>query len=1024
MKNKLFLLIAFVFLFSGIKANTCNTAVNVSVKRSPQADTLQIEATEMWISFTCDTTATFIINKYINNIYSGINQLDLYSGSCNSLSNLLSYNNTDSIIMFKYNFIIGNQYFIKLTRPSGLSVKTFSILGIINPNKLITNCNYTDCEYILNGGFNIVDPGMFNNPTFFQDANNLVNGPFCGWKNAWLNPNISGNNLNPYLHIWSTNTNGGEGVVTNMENRQLLQGHQYTLHYDYQVTTGSGVLNFVFSSLPYSNYPFQPVIPAVNTMLYLPTNPHYTFTQVTSTGSTWHHVDVQMPIMPTGVYLTMVIDPQSDLSTAFNIDLDNISITENPFTASITSNNATCNTLLTANYSQAPLNGPYSYLWNTNAETQSINVNTSGLYTVTITNGIGCTATAQYQFTVLPNNINLTMTSTMPTCGNCIGSINLTAQGGQAPYTYYWTGPNGFIATTEDLANLCIGTYTVTVTDANGCIKLSSLVITSSNIFSGASWPVVVSNTGGNEIIHDMVTDVAGNVYAIGTFTGKISFGSLGTFTNPQNYQYSIFVVKYNKCGIVEMARNYGGAYYVDNNKNYFIEKVSTTTIAVAGPFSKIDFISAGSPTMISTDGIDVFLALLNTNTLLATATTQLKISSNTTDNVKGLSYWSNAIYITGGYSGPQLNLGTFTPVLINSGVNSDLYIARFNSTLSSMNWAQNYTNVYSDNGMTMKVNGSLYFTYLRDNLSYISRVTPSNGVISATEQIGTVTDFYNINDMENIGNQLYLCGYKKSSYTQTDKKAAVIYYPAPVTSIAWNANNVRLSNNTNPISVCEATKIVTDGTNILTSGTFDQDNFRIGLVGLSLPANLNGGTTDHFVYKTDNVLTPISTTGWMSGVATGSGTSNGNALAYDATNSVYYLGGTFSGNFILTGVLGKTIVSAFGKDAYVARFQDNGMADYKSLEYFKDSLSKADNSNVIVYPNPSNGNFTIASVAKEGITNIIVSDLTGRIVLNKNFGNDIFETNTDLSFLPASTYFISVTTINNIYNSKLILVK
>jgi hypothetical protein len=51
------------------------------------------------------------------------------------------------------------------------------------------------------------------------------------------------------------------------------------------------------------------------------------------------------------------------------------------------------------------------------------------------------------------------------TSGFSDGSINLTVSGGVAPYTYAWTGPSGFTATTEDISALSSGYYTVTVTD-------------------------------------------------------------------------------------------------------------------------------------------------------------------------------------------------------------------------------------------------------------------------------------------------------------------------------------------------------------------------------------------------------------------------------------------------------------------------------------------------------------------------------------------------------------------------------
>ena len=149
------------------------------------------------------------------------------------------------------------------------------------------------------------------------------------------------------------------------------------------------------------------------------------------------------------------------------------------------------------------------------------------------------------------------------------------------------------------------------------------------------------------------------------------------------------------------------------------------------------------------------------------------------------------------------------------------------------------------------------------------------------------------------------------------------------------------------------------------------------------------------------------------------------NILCYDALNSVYYLGGTYnSNNLVLTGILGQTLPPSIGYDAFIARFQDNGGADYKSLEFFKDSLSKAVNSNVIAYPNPSNGNFNFVSVKNETIKTITVSDITGRTVYIKSFENETFETNTNLSFLPASTYFVNISTSIDNYNIKIVIIK
>lgn len=51
-----------------------------------------------------------------------------------------------------------------------------------------------------------------------------------------------------------------------------------------------------------------------------------------------------------------------------------------------------------------------------------------------------------------------------------IGAINISAQGGLPPYSFNWTKNGSPFATTEDLSNLSEGSYSVVVTDANGCI--------------------------------------------------------------------------------------------------------------------------------------------------------------------------------------------------------------------------------------------------------------------------------------------------------------------------------------------------------------------------------------------------------------------------------------------------------------------------------------------------------------------------------------------------------------------------
>lgn len=106
-----------------------------------------------------------------------------------------------------------------------------------------------------------------------------------------------------------------------------------------------------------------------------------------------------------------------------------------------------------------------TYLWSNGDTTQNITGLTAGTYTVTVTNRFGCTDTASFTLNQ-PSAITATATTTDVVCmGDSTGSIDLTVNGGTAPYTYLWS--NG--TTTQDLTNIPAGFYCGTITDANGC---------------------------------------------------------------------------------------------------------------------------------------------------------------------------------------------------------------------------------------------------------------------------------------------------------------------------------------------------------------------------------------------------------------------------------------------------------------------------------------------------------------------------------------------------------------------------
>ncbi len=157
---------------------------------------------------------------------------------------------------------------------------------------------------------------------------------------------------------------------------------------------------------------------------------------------------------------------------------------------------------------------PYTYDWNSGTyTTEDISNISSGNYTVVVTDANGCTMTHTVSVAgpSAPLSTVITMAMGPTTCGGSDGMVDITVSGGTVTYSYLWDNS----ATTEDISGLTAGTYSVTVTDANGCMDTLSVAIA-----DPAGPTVTLAITNDTVCLADGAFTLSGESPSGGTFSG------------------------------------------------------------------------------------------------------------------------------------------------------------------------------------------------------------------------------------------------------------------------------------------------------------------------------------------------------------------------------------------------------------------------------------------------------------------------------------------------------------------------
>ncbi|MBN4065914.1 T9SS type A sorting domain-containing protein [Candidatus Amoebophilus asiaticus] len=333
---------------------------------------------------------------------------------------------------------------------SNSSTDSFAI-NLSAGNYDVTISDAGGCDTVLT--INLNEPTALSLFTSSTEAN-------CGNSDGTATVSVSGG-TSPYSINWSS---GGTTTTTTG-----LSGGSYTV----TITDGNSCVSTAVVNVNNPGLPGISITEKINVSCFGGSDGSAKASAsggLTPYAFSWSTSPVQTTWLATGLAADIYNFTLTDSNGC--VSIMNVTIIQ-PATLNdtITGTNSTCFNACdgTASISVSGGVSPYYFSWDIGDTTSSISGLCFGTFNVTVTDDNGCIISNSTTVTE-PDSISLSMSTTNETQARDDGLASVSAAGGTLPYTYSWS--NG--GTDSLITGLAAGTYTITVTDANGCMAIAS----------------------------------------------------------------------------------------------------------------------------------------------------------------------------------------------------------------------------------------------------------------------------------------------------------------------------------------------------------------------------------------------------------------------------------------------------------------------------------------------------------------------------------------------------------------------